>query len=132
MMCTRSLIIIHLSLLLATCPGFSQSSDTTISNRASTLEKKIKGTQKLDFLIGEWETESWFYGDGKRPKKPEKGSYKAAFTLNGAFVTDDIQAKHNGEDYMGKGFHSYNPGTQRYETWYFDSDGLVVLYPDGY
>ena len=130
-MFTKSFICI-LILPMTTYLGFSQSNDTTLSNTTLALEQKIKGTQKLDFLIGEWETESWFYWNGKRPNKPEKGSYKAYYTLNKTFVTDDIQAKHNGYDYLGKGFHSYNPKTQHYETWYFDSDGIVVFYPGGY
>lgn len=131
MMFTKPFICI-LILPMTAHLGFSQSNNTTLINTTLASEQKIKGTQKLGFLIGDWETESWFYWNGKRPDKTEKGNYKAYYTLNKAFVTDDIQARHNGKDYLGKGFHSYNPQTQHYETWYFDSDGIVVFYPGGY
>lgn len=89
------------------------------------------GTKKLAFLIGEWKSQTWFYFDGKKPKEPEEGTYKAEWALNESFVTDDIVASHQGKLYLGKSYHSYNPYTQSFETWYFDSDGLVVLYPNG-
>ncbi len=111
--------------------SYSQTKEDTPTATRSKLEQKREGTQKLDFLVGEWKTETWFYGDGKRPDKPEKGTYSAYWTLNNTFITDDILAFHNGETYLGKGYHSYNPDTQRYETWYFDSDGMVVRYPNG-
>ncbi|MDC6364571.1 MULTISPECIES: DUF1579 family protein [Flavobacteriaceae] len=92
---------------------------------------RLEGTKKLAFLIGEWKSETWFYKEGKRPEQPEVGSYKAEWSLNGAFISDDISATHQGNVYLGKSYHSFNPYTQLFETWYFDSDGLVVLYPNG-
>ncbi len=111
--------------------AISQSNPTEKLDWETAKKEKLEGTKKLAFLIGEWESETWFYVDGKRPEESEKGRYKAAWALNGAFVTDDIVATHQGEQYLGKGYHSYNPHTQLFETWYFDSDGLVVLYPNG-
>ncbi|BFP42996.1 hypothetical protein FGF1_38410 [Flavobacteriaceae bacterium GF1] len=101
------------------------------SNTTPKLEERRKGTEKLGFLVGEWESETWYYLDGKRPSEPEKGTYKAEWTLNGAFITDDISAAHQGNPYLGKSYHTYNPNTKLFETYYFDSDGLVVLYPNG-
>lgn len=122
--------ILYLSVLTATL-GYSQTNDSTPTTALSKLEQKREGTKKLAFLIGDWATETWFYSDGRRPKRPEKGTYKAYWTLNNTFITDDINALHNGEEYLGKGYHSYNPKTKLYETWYFDSDGIVVRYPNG-
>lgn len=122
--------IVFLS-VLGTVSSYPQTQDNVPATAKSKLELRKEGVQKLGFLIGNWESETWFYIDGKRPEEPEKGTYTAEWTLNGAFVTDDISASHQGVRYLGKSYHSYNPHTQRFETWYFDSDGLVVLYPNG-
>ncbi len=126
---TRTWIRVGLTMLALLAVSLSSGSAQT--KDLSDLELRRQGTQKLGFLVGEWETETWFYWDGKRPETPEKGTYSASWTLHDTFVTDDIRTLHNGNEYLGRGFHSYNPTTQKYETWYFDSDGIVVLYPNG-
>ncbi len=126
----KTIYTLLVSTLLA-FSGYSQSMETITAKATTQLEQKKQGTKKLDFLVGEWESETWYHHNGKRPERPEKGTYKAEWTLNGAFITDAISASHQGKMYLGKSYHSYNPHTQLFETWYFDSDGLVVLYPNG-
>ena len=105
--------------------AISQSNPTEKLDWETAKKEKLEGTKKLAFLIGEWESETWFYVDGKRPEEPEKGTYKAAWALNGAFVTDDIAATHQGEQYLGKGYHSYNPHTQLFGKW--EDDKTLVF-----
>jgi hypothetical protein len=95
-------------------------------------QRRREGVARLHFMLGEWRTTEWLYENGRKPDQPVRGWQRVTLVLDGLFVRQEIISPVGSKTpYQGHGYLSFNPKTQQYETWYFDNDGVTVIYDGG-